>query len=156
MSEPQVHDDLVKVAIAAVQLLMVALGWRVVSRENDKREKRKEIRSILNEVRQLLTQVEMRAIEYYRIEPEKSKDLAIQIKQQIKQIATLVTMVTRLSTKFDLSEAMMEFRSAVTGGDFESANRPLRSSDDQLFAQISLTSAELLNLMEEIFSSIYS
>lgn len=156
MPSNQAHDDLVKSVIAFGQILVVVVGWVVVSRGNDKREKRKEIRTLLNEIRQMVNQVEVRAIEYYQLTPEDTRDLAVQLKQQLKQISTLTTTVTKLSSSFELSDQVADLRKKVTGQDFDSATRVPRKGNDTLFGEIAIAAAELIDSMENVFSATYA
>ena len=156
MSDLQNYDEYIKIGIAAGQIIFAAIGWNIISRGNDKREQRKELRALLNEIRMLTTQIETKVIEYYSLEPFKSREVAVQVKRLLKQVATLATTVARYDHRYDVSQHVAELRMKATGGDFESAARQPTKDDDNLFNEIAAAGMQLIDELESTFARRYS
>jgi hypothetical protein len=154
-SDTSTFEELMKVVVPVVQMLVVVVGWKIVSKGNDKRERRKEVRSLLNEIRAKVLEIEGQALDYYRLAPSKSVALGTSIKQNLKHVGMLSTTIVKFHENFDLSSQLMLFRQKVSGQDFETATRQIRQADDRLFVEISSAATDLIDQMESIYSSTY-
>lgn len=139
-----------------IGFLLIVAGWFVVARQNDRREQRKEVRAILNDIRKLVMEIEGRAFEYYRLAPDKSLEAGTLLKQQLKHVSAQVTSLTHQNSKFDVSALLAGLRKTITGGDFESFMRPPRVQTDPLMNAIALSVQEFLDELERIFATEYS
>lgn len=131
-------------------------GWFVVSRGNDKREKRKEIRAALTAARELVGQIEALATEYYTAEagPD-AVATGFKVKRSLKRLAADLSSIKRAHPKLALEAELVWFRQIVTGGDFDSASRPLRLTGDILFVEISDKASALISAIEDRFRVAY-
>jgi hypothetical protein len=154
--QSDLYGDILKVAVPVVQALVVVIGWKVVSRDNDKREARKEIRSILNEVRRLSLEVETLAVQYYQSRVEDGRDQGTLLKRHFKQIGILLTSTTRQNHKVELSAPLADFRSEVTGADFESSTRVQVEMGHARIQALADATTRFLDEVEIIFASAYS
>jgi len=149
------EDGWIKIIIAGAQIVFAAVGWKIISLGNDKRETRKEVRTLFNEIRALTNQIEAKAFEYYLLEPNKSGECATQLKRLVKQLAALATTAARYSAKFDMSLEVATVRMKATGGDFESADRKPSGCNDLLFRELAAAVLELLDKCEAVFANCY-
>ena len=131
-------------------------GWYFLSRDNDRRERRKEVRALLNEIRNSILSVEDQAYEYYNTHAQASQKLARKIKRDLKHLAGMITTLKNLNPNFDLDNLFNQYRQNLTGHDFESAARTERSPNDALFAEISESAVQLTSAMETMFQKSYS
>ena len=74
-----------------VTWLVVVSGWCFVNHQNNLREKRKEIRALIDGVQAQLNDIEKLAVEYHT--SENSKNLAFELKRSLNQ---------KLSSKFKI------------------------------------------------------
>ena len=66
-----------------VTWLLIIAGWLLVNHQNNIREKRKEIRTILDKIQSFLDEIEIQAIQYHT--NQASSDLAFQLKRSLNQ-----------------------------------------------------------------------
>ena len=58
--------------------LVIVIGWRFISRDNDRRERRKEVRALLTEIRSAILSVEAEAYEIRAFCTRHTTSLAMQ------------------------------------------------------------------------------
>lgn len=136
--------------------LVIVIGWRFISRDNDRRERRKEVRALLTEIRSAILSVEAEAYEYWGMPATGSEKVARKIKRDLKHLAGMVMTLKGLNPKFDLDNLLNKYRQDLTGSDFEGSSRPARPSNDGLFVEISQSAVELTSAMNEFFRQSYS
>lgn len=139
-----------------ISWLVIVIGWRFISRDNDRRERRKEVRALLTEIRSAILSVEAEAYEYWGMPATGSEKVARKIKRDLKHLAGMVTTLKGLNPKFDLDNLLNKYRQDLTGSDFEGLVRPARPSNDGLFVEISQSAVELTSAMNEFFRQSYS
>jgi hypothetical protein len=135
------YFELSKALSGPVSWVLVAIGWHVVSKGNDKRERRKEIRSLIDRVRDTATGLEALANEYYQKAPSDAVHIGWNIKRDLARLAGHLTALEALCKKkprFDFDGQQLALKQAITGGDFESSARTARLPADPLFPKISL------------------
>jgi len=152
----EVYKDYIAPLLPLVAIGISVAGWFVVSGQNDGRELRKDIRALINELRNLVLDVETRAFAYYQLSTDKSHEAGMLLKQQLQHVSVRTTSLTHQNAKFDVSASLAKFRQAVTGGDFESFIRVPRKSSDPLMNAIVLAGQEFLDDLERIFAEQYS
>lgn len=101
----------------AIGWIVLIIGWHVISRGNDRRERRKEVRALLNEIRSAILKVEEEAYEYYGLHAQVSQKSARNIKRDLKHLAGMITTLSSLDPKFDLDSLFNEYRQNLTGHD---------------------------------------
>lgn len=140
-----------------VQVLLILAGWLWVSRDNDKREKRKELRALLNKIRECCYQVEAKAIDYYLHDPGEgagSALAAMRLKAEIGRLALDCSHVNTMSG-VSLDASVQDLRMAITGNGLDDATRKKREIQEPVFTQITQAVLVLIEDMEQAFSRTY-
>lgn len=135
--------------------LLVIFGWFVVSRSNDRRETRKELRALVDAIRKATIEIETAAHEYFRVEAASSGHQGMILRRDILRLSGLLTTLKAADPRFDIGQSLMEFRQTITGGDFDSAERKARVPADRLFLEISSAAQTLLENLESAFAQAY-
>ncbi len=139
-----------------VTWLLVISGWWLVNRQNNIREKRKEIRSILDKIQSLLDEIEIQAVQYHT--SQESSDLAFQLKRGLNQKLRNRLDILKLRN-LDVKKCyplLKQFRQAVTLINFDTSNFKPQNLSDDLIKNIWLAKDKLSQELEQIFSSHYS
>jgi hypothetical protein len=139
----------------AIGWLVAIVGWVIVSRSNDKRETRKELRAFVDAVRDLVAVIEDKAYEYYQTEHGASQSLALGLKRDIARLAGVLNILKAANGCFSHEEEMKAFRQAVTGKDFESREREVCAASDRLFLEISTAAQDVIEVVEAAFAKAY-
>jgi len=139
-----------------LSLVAIAVGWFYVSRDNDKREGRKELRELLNHIRTQVLKLEELAHDYFHKGPAETRALAMDIKREMQRLADLLMTLKGRDPKFKFDSQLATFRSVVTGSDFDSAAREIRQCTDRLFLEITSASLGLTSELERIFCESYA
>lgn len=142
--------------IPVLSWLLVIGGWAFVSRSIGRRERQKEIRALLSEIRTLVLQIEEKAHSYLASAALNSGNQAMVIKRDLKRLGGMVSTLKQLNTKFDLSNELNEFRQIITGRDFESSERKERPYNDAIFLEVSEAAVKLTSAMETMYADSYS
>ena len=135
---------------------LIIFGWFFVSRNIDGRERRKETRALLSEIRILVLQIEDKAHEYHASVAFNSEKNAMMIKRDLKRLGGIISALKGLNAKFNLSNELHEFRQIITGRDFESKERKERLYNDAIFVEISEAAVKLTSAMEAMYARSYS
>ena len=134
---------------------LVILGWLLVNHQNNLREKRKEVRSLLDKTQELLDSIEAQAIEYHTV--QETNDLAFRIKRALSQKIKYRLEVLHLRS-LDLGSCnsyLKELRRAITLKNFDSANYQKIDISDQIVKGIWLSKDRLSQELERCFSKKY-
>lgn len=134
--------------------LLVIVGWLVVNWQTNRREQRKEIRALIDSTEKLILEIEVTARDYYALpgSAEKAQTLALQIKASFRTLSSRLTVLKNCSARFNATEKLIAFRTAVTGGDFESSIRPSCPPTHRVFSEISAEAGSLVNLLNEQYA----
>lgn len=140
-----------------ISWLLVILGWKVAMRGHDARECRKEIRALLDAVRELVLSIEDRACEYYQLEQDDpdATGHANKMKRELTRLGSLIATLKASNPRFACDSELAEFRRVNTGSDFETAARTRRPPSDGLFHEITAASMKLLETLEASFVAVY-
>ena len=138
-----------------VTWLIVILGWAFVNHQNNLREKRKEIRSLIDSVNVQLNEIELLAIKYHT--NEATEELAFQLKRSLSQ---------QLLSKFKVLELRgfkigscdtyrKQLRKSVTLKNFDTNDYQVQGFSSEIVKDIWLTKDRLTHEMEKCFSRNY-
>lgn len=135
----------------------VVVGWLWVSKDNNKRESRKELRANLNEIRELVLTIEGAARTYFQKPPadEEGHRLGFQIKRDLQHLAGRLTSLKICDKTLVFDNEMAGYRSCITGRDFESNAREVRHYDDLLFLEICNSGQSLIDTIERAYAQKY-
>lgn len=130
--------------------LLVIVGWKVVSHDQNRRERRKEIRATIVQLISLIRQTSDTACDYWS-KPEADPaclTLAADIKLSLQRVSWDVSRLTDECDAMNLGTSLIAFRQAITSGAFESADRdPDASRPPKIF----LTGEHLIDSIETGF-----
>lgn len=138
-----------------VTWVLVMAGWWLVNRQNNIRENRKEIRTLIDKIQLSLDEIESQAIQYHT--NEQSSEMAFQLKRSLNQKLRNKLDVLKLR-KLDIDKchsSLKQFRQAVTLENFDTSNfKPQHISDD-LIKKIWLAKDKFSNELENCFAKKY-
>jgi len=166
-----VLSEFIKTYAPAVGWLIVVIGWSRSHRENNEREDRHELRKTIDSITEDITALENKAYEYYATEinlagPEPITDEAAKLQNEVIKLqvdilryqGVIISRIQRLrqwNEVFRDQSRLFEFRTALTGGDFETAERRKRRADDPKLQEISWAAKELIDSLEAGYAQIY-
>jgi len=138
-----------------VTWLLVISGWLLVNHQNNVREKRKEIRAILDKTQSFLDEIEIEAIKYHT--SQESSDSAFQLKRNLNQ---------KLRNKLDILKLrnlnvekcypyLKTLRQAVTLENFDTSSFKPQNLSDDLIKNIWLAKDKLSQELENSFAIRY-
>ncbi|WP_322073310.1 hypothetical protein [Burkholderia cepacia] len=139
--------------------IVVMIGWGFISKDNDKRETRKEVRSLLNDFAKRVDALESAAVEYFStIDNEKAPDQAcraeIRIKREIERLDASLQVLNRIYPDFGGTKEFISLTDVVTRhSKFESKPGPIVSFNDQFYLRLALACNVLTSVLEHAFLS---
>lgn len=135
-----------------MSIVVVMLGWVVINMQNNRRESRKEIRSALNDVQELIKTAERDAIEF------KTKSFDSKSKYDLififRQISTRLQLVSKY-LDVDLTPQITKFRRSVMERNWDSGDFVEVEKSDNSIKAIKLSSSKLSTEMEVVFFRSY-
>lgn len=161
----------IKDCAPVVGWLIVVVGWLRSRKESNEREDRHELRKTIDSITENITALEDKAYEFYATEispagAEASDEETIKhqngvIKLQVdilRQQGVIVSRIQRLrqwNEIFRDQDRLTDFRTALTGGDFETVERRKRRADDPVVQEISWAAKALIDSLEAGYAYIY-
>jgi hypothetical protein len=129
-------------------------GWIVISRDNNKRETRKEIRAQINDIAKLIRNIEDSARSYFQLAPATSEAarLSLAIRRDLQHLAGQLTALKPRHEALNFDLLLLAYRRSITGGEFDSQARVARSHRDILFLEIGNNAHCLIVALEEAFA----
>lgn len=113
-----------------VPAALTVAGWFVVAGQADRREQRKDIREILDDLRSRGGELIDHATGYWLCpDSEDDRRLATELKADLQAIARLIREAERAGLKFEQTSLMGDLRRAATAGNFEVKNRARTDAD---------------------------
>lgn len=97
---------------------LIVIGWWIVSRQNDKRERRREIRELIKTLEQRLDEITESVAEYYSVDGNSAKatELAPRIKAHVATVRMIVDRISAAGLPVNVVEQSVLLRQAATGG----------------------------------------
>ena len=138
-----------------VPWVLVIVGWWFVNSQNNIREKRKEIRTLLDKVQSLLDEIESQAIQYHT--SQQPSDLAFQLKRSLNQKLhnRLDILKLRSLNVKNCYPLLKQFRQAVTLKNFDTSSFKPQNISDDLIKNIWVAKDKLSHELENSFASKY-
>ena len=132
----------------------VVFGWRWVSRDNNKRETRKEVRGHVDDIVVLIRALEASAVSYFQsaVDSDEARRLSIAIKRDLQHLAGRFAALKPRHKALNFDRLLADFRWSITGGDFDAKARGTRSANDPFFATILNSGQCLIDAMETTFA----
>lgn len=127
--------DWLSLAPSAVAGLVAFLGWIIVERFARARERRADLRALTNSFRDTIDDILADATKYYQTEEDTAEaaSLAMSVKSKLALLPQQLTVLTSAGLPMNVGDQLKHFRQAVTGGDFESADRLPSPAKAQIF-----------------------
>src|ERR1700730_9541944 len=102
-----------------ISWLLVIVGWLVINGQHNRRETRKEIRSALNDLYEMLNEIEDEAFTYHTGAGDSA--LSRRIKRRVSQIHSRVNLAFINTIETRCGKEIASFRKAVTLHNFDTA-----------------------------------
>lgn len=151
----QVIFECLRIVAPIGSLILVIIGWHFVRADNNKREDRRELRSLLDSIIEDIEKLQAKGFEYYLSGPEDANAvmLQIQLKTGLELLQGRISTIRRLHSKYFIHpEDFVALNRNLTGGDFESSQRVKRPPTDSKFLEIALSSKQLTLYLESEYS----
>jgi len=132
--------------------VLVVGGWWKVNKQNNFREKRKEIRAILNQLLNDLDAIEKQAYSYHTAKEELS-DAGRDIKLSLSRISKDVARYDLLPS--GKRHPIVKLRQAATLKNFDTDCFVTQNANSELLDEISATKDELIDALERHFQDQY-
>jgi hypothetical protein len=141
----------------ASTLIAAIIGWVIVERFARKRERRTDLRTLIQVLDDSIDRIVTLAGDFYALDgkDKQAPIIANSIKAKLATLATHLNTIRQGGVDLNTDLEMRTFRQAVTGDAFESAIRPPIPLDSVKMATIRMTGEDLiLKVKAEFFRSI--
>jgi ethanolamine utilization microcompartment shell protein EutL len=136
-----------------VALLVVVLGWFVSNAQANRREDRKEARASVDLSKKMILTIGDDALKYLCGGPN---DIAVLIKSNLDALEVELSRMPHFRVRgAPLMGRLIDFQDAITGGDFETADRSAKSTTSAEVAQVLRTRNALLAETERQFRAFF-
>lgn len=146
-------------ALAPTFLTVLAgvAGWVIVERFARSREVRAELREMMKSFGALVEGISNSAVEFYGLpgSSPQARTLANRIRADIASIAPVMAALNDAGLTFDAKDLVRLFRQAVTGGQFDSINRPAAVASDPIFTAIVFAAKSLTRKVQLAYYERY-
>lgn len=154
----QISDFTSAQAIAAIKLMLpfavIVVGWFVASNLQDNRERRKEIRSLVDETKRCIQDSYKLTLEYYsKSNKTPINSLSSQIKFQNMLISQYFIVLNQAGLKTGGSTEIIQYHKMSTGDVFETSDFRTRIDDIEWKSGLTSSAYELLILLEKRYFS---
>jgi hypothetical protein len=147
------QSNIVAALAPAVSWVLVIVGWFFVSRDQNRRERRKEVRSEIERLIHEVGQIEIRAYEYLptMADSKESRSLGLRLKSDLQRLAQSITRLSQVD-EIDVKDALTTLRQAVTlGHDFDSKLRQPCDLDSAWALEVQTAANGLIDALESTF-----
>lgn len=135
---------------------LVIIGWRVISRDNDRRETRKETRALINDFVKRVDEFQKDTIKYFDFEVKGTATTQeIELKRSLERLELMLGYLNRIDSSFQGQLELTALSDLVTGhSNFESATKVVVPTTDQLHLKIALACSALVKQIEFQFIEV--
>jgi hypothetical protein len=135
---------------------LVILGWWVVSRDHDNRERRKEIRGQIEELTREVHEIELKTYDYLptTADSNESLSLGLRLKSDLQRLALALARLAKVE-EINVKDAMTLLRQAVTGDDFDSKARKPAGLDSAWALKVQIAANKMIDDLEWAFREKY-
>lgn len=153
----QPQKSQVEQIVPYLPLLLTILGWHIVSKQNDKRERRKEIRDLIKLIEQKADAVLSTATEYYSINgiDKKCPELETRIRYHLEAIKSLEGRIKKAGLSVTLKDERVGLKQSVTGNEFESRARKKINENNVIISEVAAASVALMEKLENAYFQSY-
>jgi hypothetical protein len=154
LPSPDTYKNLIAPTLSPV---IVIIGWVFISRDNDRRETRKEVRSLINDFCKRVDALEATAVEYFsKLDNAQNSDDAcmaeIRIKREIERLDSSLQVLNKIYSKFGCAKEFDALTDVITRhSKFESKPGPVVLLNDQFYLRLALACNQLTSALEQSF-----
>jgi hypothetical protein len=154
---PEAQKTWVEYSTPYLPLVLTIIGWLVVSRQNDKRERRKEIRELIKQIEQRVDTIIGATTQYYSLHGKDSKcaELSTKIRHNISALDPLRKRIELAGLRCKIVTEILAFKQKVTGGQFESVDRKKLPVNDPYLSEVATAGFELVDKFEKSYFSTF-
>lgn len=134
--------------------VVTVLGWMVANHQANKRERRKELRSLLDSARRQLVELTAKARQYLA-EDRRSDEVEADIKALLGLLEVDLERVPGYKDDTELVRAVARFADAATGGGFESSDKRASGPASAEAQELAAACVNLLGNMERRFRKTF-
>jgi hypothetical protein len=140
----------------AVSWLLVILGWWVVSRDHNNRERRKEVRGQIEGLIRDIREIEMKTYDYLPTTADSnvSRSLGLRLKSDLQRLSLALVRLAKVE-EIDVKDEMTALRQAITGHEFDSRARQPCDLDSGWALEVQTTANKLIDDLELAFREKY-
>ncbi len=152
----QIYDYIFEIIKILLPFIGLVIGWFVVSHFQDIRERRKEIRGLIEEAKELIQEIYSLTLVYYSSKNKSAiNETSSQIKFKLMFLSQYMIVINQAGLKTEGDLEMTNLHKIATGDVFETANFKNRISDDQWRSELSLAANELAFLLDKKYFASY-
>ncbi|MEX0161695.1 hypothetical protein MRBLPD1_000149 [Pseudomonas brassicacearum] len=138
-----------------VPSLVIILGWSVVSRGNDRRETRKEVRQFLDRTITSVENIRENAVDCLTQEIcDKSKKLELTIDPELLRMETALALL-KLKSDGKIVDGTRLRKAVSDNGQYRVAGRKKLDMDHRVLMDINSSAAELIAELEKAYRETY-
>lgn len=147
--------DFVEAARWVLPSLVVVLGWSVVSRGNDCRETRKEVRQFLDRTTSSVENIRKNSIDCLTQEIcDDSKKLELELDPELLRMEAALALLS-LKSGNEIVDGKRLRKAVSANGHYRVAGRKKLDMDHRVLADINLSAAELVAELEKAYRDTY-
>ena len=134
-------------------IILTIFGWYVVSRQHNRRERRKEIRELIKLIETKADAILAMATEYYSIDGKNKKcsELETKIRYHFDAIKSLEERVKHAGLPVNVVDKRRDFKLSVTSGEFESRTRTKMSENSNIIPEMATNAVTLIDEFEKAY-----
>ena len=150
---PSIWLEVVKLALPS---LTVIAGWYIVSLQQNRRERRKEIREIISDIKAHVDFIVSNSVKYFKEKDDQEADaIAGNMKYDSIMISKALLLLSTAGLNVDCSEEMTDFRNSAMGEFFETSDRKKQLSDPSWIQDLGLNAGTLLDKIETSYFTYF-
>lgn len=137
--------------------LFVVAGWRIVSRDNDKRETRKELKAAVNEFTKGIDELEGSVTTYFReinneATPDDARLAEAKIKRSLERMELQLEVINNIQPGFGCQRELDNLNNVITAHPkWEARLGPVLSVSDRFFLSLALACTTLTRELNTSF-----
>jgi hypothetical protein len=138
-------------------LVVTLVGWAVINGQNNRRERRKELRDLIRQVEQRVDSILDNAASYFALDGSAlaSRELEHKIRSGFSGTSQLLSRLKAAGWNHKTQEEFIAFKQAVTGGQFESTSRKKSDASGALLAESATAGFAFVSKLEENYFSTF-
>ncbi len=134
-------------------VIVTIFGWWLVSRQNDRRERRKEVRELVGKAEQRVDMALGLATEFYALSGKDPRcaELAAKIRYNLGTLDPLRQRLDANGLKCEALSEIIALKQSLTGGEFESLGREKLPQNSHLLVDAAATGFALIDKFEQAY-----